>query len=72
MTNDNLIKRDEDPGYIIAWKHKYDFETGKITDNELTYGEAKKACEELIAKDTDKTYWPEKVKAAPEWHIIYE
>ena len=54
MTNENLIKRDEDTGYIIAWKHKYDFETGKF-DEQMTYGEACKKCEELIANDSEKT-----------------
>ncbi len=71
MTNENLIKRDEDTGYIIAWKHKYEFETGKF-DEEMTYGEARKRCEELIAKEPSKTYWPEKSKSAPEWHILYK
>ena len=71
MTNENLIKRDKDTGYIIAWKHKYDFETGKFLDKQMTYGEACKRCEELIAKDTEKTYWPEKAKSAPEWHLVY-
>lgn len=72
MTNENLIKRDEDTGYIIAWKHKYDFQTGKFADEQMTYGEACKRCEQLIAEDSEKTYWPEKVKPAPEWHIIYK
>ncbi len=71
MTNDNLIKRDEDTGYIIAWKRKYEFETGKF-DEQMTYGEARKRCEELIAGDSDKTFWPEKVKDAPEWHLYYD
>ena len=71
MTSDNLIKRDEDTGYVIAWKHKYDFETGKF-DQEMTYGEARKRCEELIAENSEKTYWPQKVKPAPEFHIIYK
>ena len=71
MTNENLIKRDEDPGYIIAWKHKYEFETGKF-DEQMTYGEACKRCEELIAENSEKTYWPEKVRPAPEMHLIYK
>lgn len=71
MTNDNLIKRDEDTGYIIAWKYKYEFESGKF-DEQMTYGEACKRCEELIAKEADKTYWPEKAKPEPEMHLIYK
>ena len=70
MTNENLIKRDDDTGYIIAWKHKYNFETGKLEET-MTYGEACKRCEELIANESDKTFWPEKVKPAPEWHLLY-
>ena len=27
----------------------------------MTYGEAVKKCEELIGKDPEKTYWPEKI-----------
>ena len=72
MVTENLVRRDEDPGYIIAWKKKYEFETGKMKDKTMTYGEAKKKCEELNAKEPDKTYWPEKMKDDPEWHIVYE
>ena len=42
MVAENLIRRDDDSDYIIAWKLKYDFETGKLTDTTMTYGEAKK------------------------------
>lgn len=71
MSNENLVKRDEDTGYIIAWKHKYEFETGKF-DEQMTYGEARKRCEELISENSEKTFWPEKVKPAPELHLIYK
>ncbi len=72
MAVENLIRRDADTGYIIAWKKKYDFETGKMKDKKMTYGEARKKCEELNSKDSDKTYWPEKDKADPEWHLVYK
>ena len=72
MVEENLVRRDADTGYIIAWKAKYDFETGKIKDETMTYGEAKKKCEDLNSKSDDKTYWPEKVKPAPEWHLVYD
>ncbi len=72
MAVENLVRRDADTGYIIAWKHKYDFETGKFKGETMTYGEARKKCEELNSKNPDKTYWPEKTKPDPEWHIIYE
>ncbi len=69
---ENLVRRDEDEGYIIAWKYKYDFETGKFEDEVMTYGEARKKCDELNSNDTDKTYWPEKTRMPPEWHLVYE
>ena len=72
MVEENLVRRDSDTGYIIAWKAKYDFETGKIKDETMTYGEAKKKCEDLNSKNSDKTYWPEKVKPEPEWHLVYD
>ena len=61
MVEENLIRRDEDTGYIIAWKMKYEFETGKM-DELMTYGEARKKCSELNAENEEKTFWPEKKK----------
>lgn len=72
MAVENLVRRDEDTGYIIAWKRKYDFETGKFKDDTMTYGEARKKCQEMNSNDSDKTFWPEKIKPAPEWHILYD
>ncbi len=72
MSTENLIRRDEDTGYIIAWRHKSDFETGKFRDEMMTYGEARKKCEDLNSEDPDKTYWPEKMKQDPEMHLVYE
>jgi hypothetical protein len=43
MVAENLIRRDSDSDYIIAWKLKYDFETGKMKDDTMTYGEARKS-----------------------------
>ncbi len=72
MSTVNLIRRDEDTGYIIAWRHKSDFETGKFRDEMMTYGEARKRCEDLNSENPDKTYWPEKMKQDPELHLVYE
>ncbi len=72
MSTENLIRRDEDTGYIIAWRHKSDFETGKFRDEIMTYGEARKRCEDLNSENPDKTYWPEKMKQDPELHLVYE
>ena len=72
MSTENLVRQAEDPGYIIAWKYKYEFETGRFTDETMTYGEARKKCEALNLENPDKTYWPEKQKPDPEWHLVYE
>ena len=53
MTNENLVKRDEDTGYIIAWKHKYEFETGKF-DEQMTYGEARKTLRRINCRTRRK------------------
>ena len=62
MSNDPLWHKPDDPGYIVAWKYKYEFETGKMADKVMTYGEAKKKAEELSAKESDKTFWPEEAR----------
>ena len=69
MSTENLIRRAQDPGYIIAWKLKYEFETGKFTEETMTYGEARKKCEELNLENPDKTYWPEKQRPT-QWHPL--
>jgi hypothetical protein len=57
---DNLIKRNDEEGYIIAWKHKLNhIDQGKF-DTKMTYGKAIKECEKLIDENNEKTYWPEK------------
>jgi hypothetical protein len=57
---DNLIKKNDEEGYIVDWKHKQNHsELGKF-DKEMTYGEAYKECEKLIEENQDNTYWPEK------------
>ena len=53
--SENLVKRNDDTGYIIAWKHKYNFDTGKM-DEEMTYGEALEKCEQLIAENLIKLF----------------
>ena len=52
-------KKLTDSGYIVAWKFKYQFETGKLP-GEMTYGEAMKKARELEAKNPEKTFWAEK------------
>jgi hypothetical protein len=56
--------QDSDPGYVVAWRSKYQFEAGKYHDQVMTYGEAKKRAEELRAQHPDMTFWAEKVQEA--------
>lgn len=57
---DPLLKRSNDKGYRIGWKHRYDLVRGHL-DGEMTYGEAVKKAAELGAKDQEKFYWAEMV-----------
>ena len=57
---DTVIKKDDEQGYIVAWKHKQNHnDLGKF-DKEMSYGDATKECEKLIAENEEKTFWPEK------------
>lgn len=51
-----------EPGFIIGWKYKYEFKTGKYADEVMTYGEALKRVDELQQKHPEMTFWPEKAK----------
>ena len=55
---ETLLRRSSDPGYRVAWKLKYGFQKGYL-EGEMTYGEAKRKAEEMMAKDPEKVYWPE-------------
>ncbi|MBI3562845.1 MAG: hypothetical protein HY080_14125 [Gammaproteobacteria bacterium] len=57
---DPLLKRANDTGYRIGWKHRYDLVRGHL-DGEMTFGEATKKAAELGAKDKDKIYWAEMI-----------
>lgn len=62
---DTLIKSDDDASYIIAWKKKYSFETGRL-DDVMSYAEAKTKAAELTAADKEgKTYWAQHAQANP-------
>jgi hypothetical protein len=63
-------KHDSDPGYIVAWKYKYKFESGKYADQVMTYGEAKKRAEELSAEHPDMTFWAEKAPGPLKSHGV--
>lgn len=57
MSEETLIRPADEKGYIIAWRCKYQFETGQF-DDEMTYGEATRKCAELRAQEPEKTFWP--------------
>jgi hypothetical protein len=56
---DTLMRRKDDPGFIVAWKYKYQHEAGKLLDPVMTFGEAQQKAEELAAKEPDKVFWAE-------------
>lgn len=56
----SFIRKATDPGYIVAWRDKYDHAAGKYSDEVMTYGEAKTRAESLCDEHPDKTFWAEK------------
>ena len=63
MSEETLLKPADEPGYIIAWKYKYKYETGQL-DGEMNYGDAVRQCAELCAKEPEKTFWPQRTSQA--------
>lgn len=57
---DPLLRRDDDPGYRVGWRHRVRFEKGHL-DGEMTYGEARRKAAELQAGDAEKVYFPEMI-----------
>lgn len=57
---DPLVKRANDKGYQIGWKHRYDLARGHL-DGSMTFGEATKKAADLGSKDQDKFYWAEMI-----------
>ncbi len=52
-------RKDDEPGYIVGWRHRKEFKAGKYRDEVMTYGEAIKKAEQLTAKSQDTVYWAE-------------
>ncbi|MAW48721.1 MAG: hypothetical protein CMQ85_01255 [Gammaproteobacteria bacterium] len=63
---ETLLRKNEDAGYIIAWKHKQNHDDLGKFDKEMTYGEALKECDKLISENSEKTFWPEKSEESKE------
>ena len=62
----DILKKNDDTGYIIAWKHKQNHDDLGKFDKEMTYGEALKECDKLISEHEEKTFWPEKSESSKE------
>ena len=67
MNQDPLLYADDEPGFIIAWRMKYQFETGRL-DGEMTYTKALEECERLHQKQPEKTFWPQRVSQSADSH----
>lgn len=59
MSHDPLSRPDDAPGFIVAWRERYEHKAGRFLDKVMTYGEARKKAEQLQAGDSGKTYWAE-------------
>ena len=66
ITRDGLVRRDDDPGYAVGYKLKYGFEKGLVSEETMTYGEAKAKAAELNAKEPDKVFWAEMHEDLPQ------
>lgn len=54
-----LSKKADQPGWIVAWRHRWKHEAGKLLDEEMTFGEAERKARELQDGDAEKIYWAE-------------
>lgn len=61
---ESLIRKPDDPGYIVAWRDKYEHVAGKYTDDVLTYAQAQAKAETLCEQHPEKTFWAEKLSEA--------
>lgn len=59
MSEKPFIHAPDEPGYVVAWKYKYEFKTGRY-DEVMSYGEAKQRAEQLSEEHPEQTFWPEK------------
>lgn len=59
MSEETLLTPADEDGFVIAWRSKYEFQTGRL-EGATTYAEAFEKCERLRAENPDKTYWPQR------------
>ena len=62
MSEETLLTAADEDGFVIAWRSKREFETGRL-EGLMTYAEAFERCERLRAENPDKTYWPQRAGA---------
>ncbi|HQU15972.1 MAG: hypothetical protein B7Z66_07870 [Chromatiales bacterium 21-64-14] len=63
MVDSLFPRKNDDPGYIVAWRSKLEHKAGRYLDQVMTYGEAKKRATALAAQSSDKTFWAERPPA---------
>jgi len=61
--NETFIRKPDDAGYIVAWRHKYEHVAGRHDDEVITYRETKAKAEALCEQHKDnilggKTHGP--------------
>ena len=59
--SDTLLRKADDPGYIVAWRDKYEHAAGKYIDDVMTYAQAKAKAHALSEQHADKTFWAERL-----------
>ena len=59
MSDDPLLYSDDEPGFIIAWRAKYEFDAGRLAEK-MTYAQAIEKCRQLREERPDRTFWPQR------------
>ncbi|MDH3713294.1 MAG: hypothetical protein OET44_05525 [Gammaproteobacteria bacterium] len=58
---ETFIRKADDPGYVVAWRDKYEHIAGRYAEEVMTYAQAKAKAEVLCEQHADKTFWAEKL-----------
>lgn len=62
--DETFIRKPDSPGYIVAWRDRYEHVAGKYLDEVMTYAQAKARAVALSEQHPEKTFWAEKLTAA--------
>ena len=65
MSNAPFRRRPEDPGYIVAWRDRYEHVAGRFEDDVMTYGEACEKARALGNEHPERVFWAELLKVWP-------